>query len=168
MVSRTKLVKMPLAIASAFILMGANNADALFASEASVFEAVAELGDAWRSHPTLVESPRPRPPIFMPYAFDSRRLVLIHRDESEQINRVVLSDLGCWAEDRESVLRTVIRISGARTEALHNLRFAASLVFDHDAKLMGVQAAPRLRILFHRSNRSSRCGIDMRTITAWN
>jgi len=168
MISKATFVKMPVVLASAFILTGANNSDVLFASEANVFEAVAELGAAWRSHPTLTEFPRPRPPFFMPYALDSRRAVFIHRDESGQINRVLLSDLGCWAEDREGVLRTVIRMSDALPEALHNLRFASSLVFDRDAKLMGVQAAPRLRIMFQRSSRNSRCSIDMRAPTAWN
>lgn len=64
-------------------------------------------------------------------------------------------------------MRVVLRISGARPESLHNLKFAASLVFDNDTKLQAVQAAPRLRIEFHRSHKNSRCAIDiMRTTTA--
>jgi hypothetical protein len=130
MVKIGTFLKASVVLIAASLLMGANNSDALFASEAHVFGAVAELGGAWRSRPTVVEIPRPRPPFFMPYTLDSRRAVFVHRDDNEQINRIVLSDLGCWTEDREGALRTLIRISGARPEALHNLRVAASLVFD--------------------------------------
>jgi hypothetical protein len=162
------LMKLPLALAAATLLAGVNQGPgALFASDTHALKAVAELGGAWRSRPKLVDIPRPRPPAFMPYQFDKRRAVFLHRSGDGQLNRIVLSDLGCWAEDRERALRAVLRISDARPEALHNLKFAASNVFDHDTKVQAVQAAPRLRMVFQRSNRKSRCAIDIvRTVAA--
>jgi hypothetical protein len=161
-------MKLHLGLTAATLLMGTNpGSDALFASDADVFEAVAQLGSAWSSRPTIVDIPRPQPPFFIGYQFDKARTVFVHRNRDEQINRIVLGDAGCWAENRERALGVVMRISGARPEALHNLIFGASLVFDHDTKIQGVQAAPRLRIVFQRSSRNSRCGIDIiRTATA--
>jgi hypothetical protein len=79
----------------------------------------------------------------------------------------VLGDNGCWAEGREQALRVVLRMSGARPEALHNLKFAAALAFDAGTMLKGVQAAPRLIIYFQRSSTKAACVIDMRrTVTA--
>jgi hypothetical protein len=160
--------KASLALAAATLLMGASEGtDALFASEAQVFRAVGELGPAWRVRPTLVRNPVPRPPVFMPYILGEGRSVFIHRDGNGHINRVVLGDNGCWAEGREKALRTVLRMSRARPEALHNLKFGAALAFDADTKIQGVQAAPRLIISFQRSNRKAACGIDMtRTVSA--
>jgi hypothetical protein len=155
-------IKVPVVAGAATLLMGAiGDSDALFASDAQVFKAVDQFGGAWRSRPTLIDIPRPRPPAFMPYRFDRARSVYLHRNGEGQLNRVVLSDLGCWAGDRERTLRIVLRISGASPEALHNLRFAASNVFDGGAKLQGVRAAPRLLIEFQRSTEKSRCGINI-------
>lgn len=90
------LIKAPFALATATLPIAANgNSDALFASDAQVFKAIAKLGGAWRSSPTLADIPRPAPPGFMPYRFDQARSVFIHRRSDGQINRIVLGDLGC-------------------------------------------------------------------------
>ena len=156
------LPKALLAIGAAVPLISANaNSGALFESDAHVFEAVAELGSAWRTSPVLVDRPRPQPPKFMPYRFDKARAVFVHRDDHGQINRIVLSDLGCWEEGRESALRVVMRISGAQPEEIRYIILASTNVFDGNLGSQSVQAAPALRITFQRFNKKSRCGIDI-------
>ncbi len=142
------------------------SSDALFETDASAFTAIAELGGAWRLSPTLLDRPQPQLPTFMPYRYDEARAVFLHKNEHGDLNRIVLSDLGCWQEDREQALRVIVRISGAPPEALRILNFAAAIVFDHDVKIQTVQVASHRQIVFQRSNRNSRCGIEIvRTVT---
>ena len=158
-----KLSKTLLAIGAAIPLISANgNSGTLFESDAHVFEAVAELGGEWRTSPVLVDRPRPQPPKFMPYRFDATRAVFLHRDDHGQINRIVLSDLGCWEEGRKNALRVVMKISGAQPNTIRYIMLASTNVFDRKVGIQSVQAGPTLRITFMRSSKKSRCGIDIK------
>ncbi|WP_390551604.1 hypothetical protein [Qipengyuania sp. MTN3-11] len=151
-------------VAGACLVAAVSSSDALFGSEEEVFEAVAELGAPWSTRPIPADFPRPRSAEFMPYQFDEERLVIVHRDDGRSINRIVLSDLNCWADGRKRALQAVIRISDAKPEAMRTLEFAATLVFDHDTKVQSVQAGSNLWIQFQRSRRKSRCGIEIKRV----